>query len=367
MNPLFPDISGQEYDPLWARQMAEQDIPRVPAQYQQAPNVNVGPLHLNGSGVDAASLAVLRAMQGMPQPTSGLGGLASGLVSGYAGARAGQAQSRQAANAAEDKRVLGDDIERRKQAAAYGRSLAQHRWDMQRDAAKAALEKPASEKDNLAYDDITDRKDVQTALLKRGYMLPAPNSKGRVMVSKAWLEPEKKDKGGLTDQQLFSRSARIQSEWKGNRRRETFENTQQYYARGLSESQTKDNFGDNALIRTLAKAIDDRTGVREEENKAYQAAQALRDRLKTEFTKVVNGGTLTEASRASVVNQLRILRDDAKGRYDQAHQFMRKRAQTWGLDPDAEIEDVTDRSQQYGTGGNSNGKAAVDAALGGRK
>ena len=138
-NPLFPDISGQEYDPLWARQMAEQDIPRVPAQYQQAPDFNVGPLHLNGSGVDAASLAVLRAMKDMPQPTSGLGGLASGFVSGYAGARAAKAQARSAANAAEDKRVLGDDIERRKQASEYGRMLRSHQLQL---AMKAKTESP---------------------------------------------------------------------------------------------------------------------------------------------------------------------------------------------------------------------------------
>jgi hypothetical protein len=141
--PQFPDLSGSEYDPSWARQLAERDIPRVPAVHQQAPDFNAGPIHLNGGALDSAALAVFRALQNSHMQGGNFGtGLATGLASGLSGARVGQMQARSAANAAEDKRVAADDIARRQQAASYGRSLARHRWDMQRDAAK---QKPGSD------------------------------------------------------------------------------------------------------------------------------------------------------------------------------------------------------------------------------
>jgi hypothetical protein len=363
MNPRYPDITGPEYDPLWAQQAAEQAIPVNPAQYQQAQNVNLGPLRLNGSGVDAASLAVLRAMQNMPQPRGALGGLASGFVSGYAGARASKAQARQEANAAEDKRVAGDNIERRKLAAGYARDLANHRWKMRqdsyandlaikRDAAKEALKTPSVD------ETTTLTRPMWQAAKANGIHIPVERIGQKIKWSE--LTARKSDKPeGLSDSQYFQRSKAIQSEWTKDRAYQYFQNMQQFYSRAMEEAKTGDNYGDEALIVTLAKAIDDRTGVKVEENRAWQQAQALRDRLKSQFTKVHNGGTLTPESRMSILNQIRLLHQTAGKGYDARREFMRKRAKNLGLDPDIEIDDIRDPSLGIGTAGNANGKAAL--------
>ena len=347
-NPLFPDITGQEYDPLWARQMAEQDIPRVPARHQQAPDFNVGPLHLNGSGVDAASLAVLRAMQHMPQPTSGLGGLASGFVSGYAGARAAKAQSRQAANAAEDKRVLGDDIERRKQAAAYGRSLAQHRWQMQRDAAKDARKVPVEQKDNPAYADITDDKNMQKRLVGMKYMLPTPDSKGRILVSKSWLEPPPSSKADDPLKRAGSFNT-ITDNVRQDPDVKDFVTVRDAYVNGSKAAASKTSAGDIILMRYLAKISDPTTGVREEEFKTFKGAQGALARVGVQLTTEMWGkGQLNEFGRQQLMQQFQNIYETKKAAHVGAVEFYRAQAKAVGINPDLVVRNFLPRDEAAG-------------------
>lgn len=344
-NPLFPDITGQEYDPLWARQMAEQDIPRVPAQYQQTPNFNLGPLHLNGSGVDAASLAVLRAMQNMPQPKGALGGLASGLVSGYAGARASQAQSRQVANEKEDKRVLGDDIERRKQAAAYGRSLAQHRWQMQRDAAQNAMKAKTEPKPNLGYVDITNDTNMQKRLAGLGYGIPPMNEQKKVMVPIDWLKPAPKSAADDPLKRAGSYNTIIDNVRQDPDVKD-FITVRDAYTNGSKAAKSKTSAGDIILMRYLAKISDPTTGVREEEFKTFQGAQGALARVGVQLTSAMWGkGQLNEFGRQQLMQQFQNIYETKKSAHIGAVDFYRRQAEAVGINPDLVVRNFMPRDE----------------------
>lgn len=337
MNPLFPDITGQEYDPLWARQMAEQDIPRVPAQYQQAPDFNAGPIHLNGGGLDSAALSVLQAMQGMQTPRNALGSFAQGLAGGLAGGRARQAQSRAAANEDERKRVVGDDIERRKLAASYGRSLASHRWDMQRDAAKFKMEQDAkanlAQKDNLAYSDITDSPNMQKRLGGMGYMLPTPNSKGRIMVPIDWLKPPPKSEA---DNPLKRQGAynTIIDNVRQDPDIKDFVTVRDAYVNGEKAARSKTSAGDIILMRYLAKISDPTTGVREEEFKTFKGAQGALGRVGIQLTTEMWGkGQLNEFGRQQLMQQFQNIYETKKSAHLVAHRFYSDQARAVGIDP----------------------------------
>lgn len=139
-----------QWDPQVAMQWAQQFYPQQTPHLQPSPNARIGPLRLNGPGLDSAALSVLGMLQGMRPPQGFGANLATGLAYGLASGRARQAQARGAANEAAVKGAAETEQERRKAASEFARGLASHRQQMIRDAAnnKAIAErqqKPASQ------------------------------------------------------------------------------------------------------------------------------------------------------------------------------------------------------------------------------
>lgn len=120
------DVGGLGSDPD-TQAILDAIYPQSQPVMQQAPGANIGPLHLSGSGLDAASMAILQQMQNAPQPRNFGQGLLSGFAGGWAGARGSQAVARQNANAEALKQTHQDTIDRRKLAA---QMMAEGRKDM---------------------------------------------------------------------------------------------------------------------------------------------------------------------------------------------------------------------------------------------
>jgi len=146
-DPTDPNTYPPQWDPAVAQQFATQLIPYHQPNLIPSPGMRIGPLRLSGSGLDAASLAVLSALQNGPRPQGFGQSFAAGLAGGLAQGRYNQAQGRAAANQTAMEGAAQDEKDRRAAAREHATGLARFRWDMMRDAAKAKEAAPVETQD----------------------------------------------------------------------------------------------------------------------------------------------------------------------------------------------------------------------------
>jgi len=126
-----PNTYPSQWDPAVAQQFATQLIPYHNPNLIPSPGMRIGPLRLSGSGLDAASLAVLSALQNGPRPQGFGQSFAAGLAGGLAQGRFNQAQGRAAANQSAMDAAAQDEKDRRAAAREFAMGLAKHRWSLQ--------------------------------------------------------------------------------------------------------------------------------------------------------------------------------------------------------------------------------------------
>jgi len=134
-----PNSYPQSWDPQVAQMFANGLIPQHNPNLIPSPGMRIGPLRLSGSGLDAASLAVLSALQNSPRPQGFGQSFAAGLAGGLAQGRFNQAQGRAAANQSAMDAAAQDEKDRKAAAREYAMGLAQHRWAMQKNPAAKTM------------------------------------------------------------------------------------------------------------------------------------------------------------------------------------------------------------------------------------
>jgi hypothetical protein len=142
-----PNTYPASWDPHVAQMWANGVVPYQKPDLIPTPGMRIGPLRLSGSGLDAASLAVLSALQNGPRPQGFGQSFAAGLAGGLAQGRFNQAQGRAAANQSAMEGAAQDEKDRRAAAREHATGLARFRWDMMRDAAKAKEAAPVETQD----------------------------------------------------------------------------------------------------------------------------------------------------------------------------------------------------------------------------
>ena len=150
---------------------------------QQSPDLNLGPLHLNGGRLDSAAMAILQQLHGQAAPQGFGGGLVSGLAQGLAGGRVRQAMARDKANAKAETDAANMEKERRKAAATL---LGQHRQALAAAAREAAKPAKAGPK--------PDHRIPATPSVRRrmaGLGMPIPDDAVDIPESEYYTKPDK--------------------------------------------------------------------------------------------------------------------------------------------------------------------------------
>ena len=94
---------------------------------------------------------------------------------------------------------------------------------------------------------------------------------------------------------------------------QNYSRIRQFLAMGINSAASQNSAGDIVLIRSLARATDPETGIREEEYKTFTQAAGRLPALLTRFTSdMVGKGKLTETGRRAIINELLSLEHEAR-------------------------------------------------------
>ncbi len=135
--PFYGDNEESVEDALYRDYLrkAEEGVygpPKPPPTVLPSPNIG----RVQGGFLDDVSRGVLQSLQNSPRARSMGGGIAQGALGAFASARQAGVEGRGQQLSAAQKAFEEDQKGRLAERSAAARSLAQHRWQMQRDAAK---------------------------------------------------------------------------------------------------------------------------------------------------------------------------------------------------------------------------------------
>lgn len=319
--PFYGDNEEGLNDALYRAYLdqAEQSVygpPKAPPQMGRSPNL--GPI--SGRFLDDVSRGVLQGLQNSrPQ---GFGqNFAAGALGAFSSARQAGVEGRGQQYAAQLKAQEEEQKGRLSERSAAARSLAQHRWQMQRekmaDARQTARLDAAEERDARRAAEREARDAREWARREAMQQQRMANQEKLLRLAKSMPESTARQKAlRLT----LSRQAENSQEAK------EFLVVRDYYNQGIKSLKAADNYGDLMAIRSLAKVSDKLTGIREGEQLSFEKAQGELLRAGMITPKMLGRGSFTPAARAAIARELKNIYDNKLQYYRNAKDHYRTQA-----------------------------------------
>lgn len=239
------------------------------------------PIHLSGAGLDAAASAIADEMRTRKVPGTAAQEFFSGVIGGYAQSRASDLAARKKAYE-EQKKAYEDNAKKREEFRKFATQELFKTGLVQKDS------KPV-----LAYTNFSALPaEAQRAIASRN-QIPPPDAEGKRMIPIDWL------KGPTPTSPIQTMQARLGlAEAYKNTDRVKHATAQSQFRNKIMElaSMPRSNNRDTALLYTLSRAYDERTGVRQEELRLFMEAQGLWNKLVNMPRQLTGGGFLDDSS-----------------------------------------------------------------------
>jgi len=340
MNFTPPDIqqAGEQARILQLLQAAGYKAqPEAPPQLAPSPGLQLGPFHVGGGTLDELSSAVLR--NPPPGNMRGAAGVAGGFAQGFARARAGRAQARSQAFEGAARGVADRNEARQK---FLEKSIGEQ--EQERNIRTRLSAEKAAPKMGEAYL-LVDTPEKEAALIKQ-----FPHMKGKIPFDKivyrselynnpadnAAKEKIATDKEKRADARnerlaLMSMNTAIKTDPDVG----DFVVVRNQWKDGDNALKSRTSYGDLIAMRSLARASDPRTGIREEEFRTFKDAVGALNARGIYITQEMWGrGMLNDVGRAHVKARLDDIYKNRRLTYRNAIDQFRNQAATIGVDPE---------------------------------